>query len=128
MDASFYNIDVPKLLIQPIVENAIIHGIEEKMDSGTVRVWAEMDGEDDVLIQVEDNGVGMSEETLRRIRNDTQDTGFRGRVHIGMANVDKRIRMYYGEGYGLEIHSALSKGTKVTMRLKALREPPDSEF
>lgn len=127
IDPSFYNIDIPKLLIQPVVENAIIHGIEEKLDSGTVRIWAEMDGTQDVLIRVEDDGVGMSEATLQRILRDTQDTGTRGRPHIGVANVDKRIRMYYGEGYGLEIESALGRGTRVTLRIKALREPPDAE-
>ena len=109
------------------MENAIVHGIEEKLDSGTVRIWAEMDGTRDVLIRVEDDGVGMSPETLQRILRNTQDTGYRGRPHIGVANVDKRIRMYYGEGYGLEIQSELGKGTRVTLRIKALREPPDAE-
>ena len=127
IDPSFYNIDIPKLLIQPIVENAIVHGIEEKLDSGTVRIWAEMDGTRDVLIRVEDDGVGMSPETLQRILRNTQDTGYRGRPHIGVANVDKRFLMYYGEGYGLVIQSELGKGTRVTLRIKALREPPDAE-
>lgn len=124
VDESFYDIDVPKLLIQPIVENAIVHGLEEKIQGGTVRVWAELDGEMDFLIHVEDDGVGMSPETQARVLSgERQD--FRKKPHIGVYNVHRRIQLYYGKNYGLEIQSKPGEGTRVTMRIKALREPED---
>ena len=125
VDESFYNIDVPKLLIQPIVENAIVHGLEGKIQGGTVRVWAELDGEMDFLIHVDDDGVGMSQEVQERVLAGEREKDFRKRPHIGVYNVHRRIQLYYGKDYGLEIQSAPDLGTRVTMSIKALREPED---
>ncbi len=123
IDPSFRNMDIPKLLIQPIVENAIIHGVEEKIEGGSIRVWAELEGEIDFLIHVDDDGVGMTPEVRERVLSGDRD--FRKKSHIGVYNVHRRIQLYYGKGYGLEIQSAPGKGTRVTLRIKALREPED---
>lgn len=106
-----------KLILQPIVENSIVHGIEEMVDKGIIRVSARADGED-ILITVSDNGLGMSEETLQHILSgeyrSEKGSG------VGVANVHKRIRLYYGDEYGLHFASEPEEGTTVTIRIPAL--------
>lgn len=127
IDPSFHNIDVPKLLIQPLVENAIVHGIEKKIEGGTVRIWAELDGEMDFLIHVADDGAGMTPEVLEQVLSGKKEHDFRKKPHIGVYNVHRRIQLYYGKSYGLTIQSTPGRGTQVTVRIKALREPEDTE-
>ncbi len=120
------DIYLPKLLIQPIAENAIVHGIEEKIDTGTVTVSARMENEE-LLIEVKDDGVGMSREAVRKILDSSDDIKSGGHTIIGIFNVNKRIQMYYGKKYGLQIQSKIGEGTTVRLRLAAYREPPDTE-
>lgn len=124
IDESFYNMDIPKLLIQPLVESAIIHGLEPKVEGGSIRIWAELAG-DDFLIHVEDDGVGMTPEVQRQVLQGKREQDFRKKSHIGVYNVHRRIQLFYGEGYGLEIRSAPGAGICVTMRIRALREPEE---
>lgn len=126
VDPSFGNIDVPKLIIQPIVENAIVHGIEKKIEDGRIHIWAELDGETDLLLHIDDDGVGMDAQTARDLLLKQKSGDFRRSSHIGVYNVHRRIQMYYGEGYGATIHSKVGAGTQVTLRIKALREPEDA--
>lgn len=121
---SFGNIDIPKLMIQPIVENAIVHGIEEKLDDGQIHIWVELEGED-LLLHIDDDGVGMTEETARSLLEEQKGRDFRRSSHIGVYNVHRRIQMYYGEEYGVTIQSRPGEGTRVTLRIKALREPEE---
>lgn len=127
VDPSFGNIDVPKLIIQPIVENAIVHGIEKKIEDGKIHIWAELDGPTDLLLHIDDDGVGMDEETARGLLLKQKSGDFRRSSHIGVYNVHRRIQMYYGDGYGATIRSEVGVGTQVTLRIKALREPEDPE-
>lgn len=121
------DIYLPKLLIQPIAENAIVHGIEEKIDEGTVSVTAREE-KGDLIIEVRDDGVGMSHEAIHRILNSNDDIKAKGNhTIIGIFNVNKRIQMYYGKKYGLQIQSKIGEGTLVRLRLAAWREPPDLE-
>ena len=121
---SVMDIYLPKLLIQPIAENAIVHGIEEKIDRGNVCVEIqEQDG--DLIIEVRDDGVGMSRELVQQILSAEEEVRSGSRAIIGLYNVNKRIQLYYGKRYGLEIHSEPDIGTTVTLRLAAHREPPD---
>lgn len=125
VDESFGNIDVPKLIIQPIVENAIVHGIEKKVEDGKIYIWAELDGDTDLLLHIDDDGVGMDEETARGLLLKQKSGDFRRSSHIGVYNVHRRLQMYYGDGYGVTIHSEVGVGTRVTLRIKALREPEE---
>ena len=117
---------LPKLLIQPIAENAIVHGIEEKIDEGTVSISAWLENEI-FFIEVKDDGVGMSEETVRKILDSSDDIKAKSNGHtvIGIFNVNKRIKMYYGEKYGLQLQSKIGVGTIVRLRLAAYYEPPN---
>lgn len=102
------------LIIQPIVENSFIHGIETKEDGGRVDINV-MEKDDLLLIIVIDNGVGIEEEKLRKLIAMLTNEGEVNR--IGINNVNQRIKYFYGEEYGLNIESRLGQGTKVTIRL-----------
>lgn len=121
-------IPIPKLLIQPLVENAIQHGIEPKIDPGTVTIDARpMPAENGTIVLqvcVCDNGVGLHPQTLTRLQErlaaGEQSVGSgsgNGNGGIGLLNVGKRIRMHYGESYGLFISSTEGQGTEVRLRL-----------
>lgn len=120
MDQTVYNFQIPKLTLQPLVENALYHGIKYKRARGYIHIHGERDG-DLIHLVVRDNGVGMDQEELeilqREIRRPCQETekGF------GLANVNERLQMYFGEEYGLKISSAKGKGTIVEVTIPAVR-------
>ena len=106
-----------------MVENAVLHGIEGKEGPGFVRVFAGME-QGFILLSVEDDGVGMSEEQLRdllhNLSGSPKDDG-----RIGMRNVSDRIKLFY-EGKGdFRIESRPGEGTKITLKLPCLEEKPD---
>jgi two-component system, sensor histidine kinase YesM len=106
---------IPKIVLQPLVENAILHGILERGEdaSGTVTVVGRSVG-GDLSLTVEDDGVGMSEDRLGRLLSRPSAQDLHG---YGVRNIDERIRLYYGEAYGLEFRSVPGEGTSVTLRV-----------
>ncbi len=115
---------IPKLLLQPLVENALYHGVKMKRGKSTITVrgWKE---QKDLVFQVIDNGKGMSEEKLEKLRK-TITVGMQDRESdsFGLANINQRIRHYYGELYGLTIESRENEGTTATVRLPAKENQP----
>ncbi|MDR1771124.1 MAG: sensor histidine kinase [Hungatella sp.] len=107
---------VPKLILQPIVENAITHGIEPRKGNGNIRIIIKDFG-DEMLISVEDNGIGMTPEQLNHLTDKVPVIEKEGHTGIGVRNVDRRIRLHYGESYGISIKSTYGKGTIVSLRL-----------
>lgn len=109
-----------KITLQPLVENAIYHGIEPLIDEGEISISVKPDGED-ILMIVSDNGVGMTKEQvselLRKERSDS--TG------IGIKNVNDRIKIYFGESYGIKVESELDEGTKIYVRIPRVTKEPD---
>lgn len=108
------------LIIQPIVENSIIHGLECKVGVGTINIRAAR-REYHVVITIEDDGVGMSEEKLAELRNKLNSYSENGR-HIGVSNVHQRVKLRYGEGCGVRIDSGKGCGTKVEILLPDVEE------
>lgn len=104
---------IPKLLVQPILENAIIHGTEYSKENGIIKVRA-YEKDDCVYIFVTDNGQGIRKEKLVQLLDFQYDNNYSG---IGIQNVDKRLRLHYGEKYKLIIESDYGIGTKVTIRI-----------
>jgi two-component system sensor histidine kinase YesM len=114
-----------KLVLQPLIENAIVHGIEYMVDQGHIRIYAKVEGET-LLLEVSDNGVGMRREQVEGILNSKTEPeeGQRNGSGSGVAvrNVHDRIGLYYGSGYGLAFESELEEGTTVWVRLPVIRE------
>lgn len=106
---------IPKLILQPIVENAIYHGIKPLPEGG--KVWISAKREDgSIILVVEDSGIGMSEQELRELFLPKQ----RGSRGIGVLNVHERIRLVFGEGYGLKYTQREVGGTRVEVLMPAV--------
>lgn len=114
VDESCFDILVPKLILQPIVENSIIYGIEYgKSDLNIqIRVFRE---NSNLIIEIADDGPGIENEVLANILKSTSDKNKFSKV--GLNNVNQRIKLYCGDEYGLGIETELGKGTKVTVKL-----------
>ena len=115
---------IPKLVLQPIAENAVVHGFASK--PGNCRIKISGDEEDEFLrFIVEDNGAGMSENVLESILGFRQNNTH----HIGLNNVDRRAKLYGGDSCGLQVESTEGIGTKVVLILKKIpiNPNPDSE-
>ena len=108
-----------KLIIQPILENAIYHGCASAEDDGVIRVTARREGED-LLIDVEDNGLGMRPEVAESLLDEDRPEVRTSGSGIGVRNVHQRIALTFGMGYGLTIFSEPDEGTLVRLRLPAL--------
>lgn len=103
------------LLLQPIVENAVVHGMEGVSSHGYIHIKALSKGSSMILI-VEDNGIGMCQEDLVQLQEDVE-TNHGTKKHIGLKNVNERIHIKYGMTYGLDIESECGNGTTVTIIL-----------
>jgi two-component system LytT family sensor kinase len=104
------SVRVPSLILQPIVENAVRHGLEPRQ-TGQLEIRLE-DAGSDALVSVDDDGVGADPARIRRILS-----GVNGDDGVGLRNVDERLRALYGEGHGLLVETALGAGTRVSLRI-----------
>ncbi len=114
VDPEIYSYLIVKLTLQPLVENAIYHGIKYRETKGTVIIKGHKI-DDGILIQVIDNGIGMDEETLLHILDKKERDG--KRKGIAVENVNRRLKLHYGEDYGLKYESKINEGTIVSIML-----------
>ncbi len=115
VDPEVLSVRIPFLCIQPLVENAVRHGLEDRDTPGTVSITAVERGPD-CWISVEDDGVGNDPAVIRRsLSGEPGD-------HVGLANVDERLRQAFGDDHGLVVETAPQAGTKVTMRIPKYAE------
>ncbi len=105
-----------KLTLQPIIENAIYHGIKPKDSKGIISISANIEGET-ISINISDNGVGMNEETVKRINAEMKEIYTKQDEHIGLKNVNQRIKLVFGDEYGIKIESKACNGTKINIRI-----------
>ena len=105
------------LLLQPIVENAVIHGLEHIESNGHIDVEIELTDDEKIKMTVSDNGQGMKQDEYELMREKLNTPGLKLESSIGVYNICERIRLHYGEEYGLYIESEYGKGTKVIMTL-----------
>ena len=115
----FDSVFIPRMLIQPVVENAIVHGLGGS--AGTVQVKAELRGED-VIISVKDNGKGLDEESLKKLRESIDADPAEGEKeleHVALRNIQRRIRLVCGEEYGLGVYSCEGEGCEAVLTLPA---------
>jgi two-component system LytT family sensor kinase len=104
-------VTLPVLSLQPLVENAVRHGLQDKEGGGTITILAE-DHDREAVIYIEDDGVGEDPERVRRAL-----AGDSSMDSIGLGNVDERLRTAYGDDYGLVVETAPGAGTRVTLRV-----------
>lgn len=114
VDDSLYEMPVFRLMLQPLIENSISHGVRDRADTGYIKLIVQDRG-DQVLFRVFDTGVGMSPERLARVREEIQTFNVR---NIGLANVNNRLKLYFGEESGLRIRSIEGQGTIVEFLLR----------
>jgi two-component system sensor histidine kinase YesM len=116
-----------KLILQPIVENAICHGLEYKKGSGILRINAFIEGPN-IIFEILDDGIGIPAEQLsnmQRVLNEPpqfEKLGRRDKRGIGIANVNSRIKLYYGKEYGLTVSSKQNVGTCIQITVPKLQE------
>ena len=120
IDPALYNFTIPKLLLQPLVENALVHGIRGKRGKGTIRVTGQLEG-DNIVFCVEDDGVGMDDEKLYNLRKASVSGSAQSAdvAAFGVGNVNERIHIYYGENYGLFFKSQPGVGTTARVVIPA---------
>ena len=122
IDPQTENAMVPKLILQPLVENSIIHGLQDVLEEGMIVIASRREG-DELVIEVSDNGVGLEQEKADRLLCEEEaDEQRRDRAHIGLKSIQKRIRILYGSPYGLELEGAPGNGTSVRLHLPYRRE------
>jgi two-component system, sensor histidine kinase YesM len=122
VDEAVVDEKILKLTLQPLVENALYHGIKPKRGGGTITVRAKQNHDHQVLLEVEDDGVGCTPYRLGKIQqeiNSENDEIILKESGFGLANVSKRIKLYYGKQYGLSINSQYQGGTQITVAIPA---------
>jgi two-component system sensor histidine kinase YesM len=123
-DEQVLNNTVLKLILQPLVENALYHGIKNKRCGGTIVVRARQKNDDEVLLEVEDDGIGFTHSKLAQLQAELDDDS--GEIKLesgfGIGNVNKRIRLYYGRQYGLSVKSEYNVGTCATLVIPAIKD------
>lgn len=119
-DDSILDLQLPKLSIEPLVENAVVHGLEEKMGKGTIEVSIRMENQS-IYIEVTDDGAGFESANINLDDSETISLRKKGHNSIGLINTNKRIKLIYGEHYGIKIESSINQGSKVTVHIPADR-------
>lgn len=116
LDPEVEKCEILKLTLQPIVENAINYGVESMIDGCDISVKITKESED-VLIVIEDNGPGIEEETLEKIRKEELESKNSG---VGLKNIKERLRIYFGEAYGMTIENRDTGGTRVRIKIPSI--------
>jgi two-component system sensor histidine kinase YesM len=109
--------DILPLLIQPIVENAIVHGLEESENEGLILIEVYTDNKEALHIDISDNGCGMDAGTLQELQKRIETPHQNSSKNIGLYNINQRIHLCYGAEYGILVQSTVGKGTKVSLIL-----------
>jgi len=109
-----------KIILQPLVENAIYHGIEPQADKGMIYIKGDVD-DGTLSLQISDNGVGIGYDSIQELFQSEQKNSHKMYKGLGMKNIDERIKLYFGEEYGLHFSSQVGVGTTVTITLPAIK-------
>ena len=104
-------------VFQPIIENYFVHGIDTSRQDNTLCFKGRMADEKTMCISVEDNGQGMPQEELEKLNAKLQEPIASEKESYGLKNLSQRIRLFYGDGYGLQLHNNLSGGLTLEMRV-----------
>jgi two-component system sensor histidine kinase YesM len=121
IDSDTLNMQIPKMIMQPIVENAFIHAIEKNTSNTTLYIATKIEKKDLVII-IQDDGIGIESNKLNSIIDSLNLEDKDNSNHVGLSNVHKRTKMIYGDKYGVSIESAIEEGTKISILLPIIRK------
>ncbi|MGG1519373.1 sensor histidine kinase [Paenibacillus oryzisoli] len=121
LDEKIMNYKIPRITLQPLIENSIYHGIRPMSQEGMITISGQLEG-DSIVIRVADNGVGADPDKIERINQELADKNWiTANNHIGIRNVNQRIKLTFGDQYGLHMASVPGHGTTVTVRISAIQ-------
>jgi two-component system sensor histidine kinase YesM len=118
IDPSIMEYSIPKHILQPVVENALIHGIRPDQEDNQLIIKGMLRGSD-IVIEIEDNGSGIEVDKLLAIQSELSRYDIKDSGSLGLLNVHQRLRLFYGPEYGMQIHNNTHKGVTITLRLPA---------
>lgn len=127
VDEDILDCRMPKMTLQPIVENAMYHGLEQIIGHGLLRISGKRISDSEIQFTVEDNGKGMTQEELARLRDsisEYESTENGSTIGLGLRNISKRLHLQFGPQYGLDIESEEHQGTRVTLHLPLMPQEP----
>ena len=127
-DAELNNCLINKFTLQPLVENAIFHGIEPKQSTGHITIHVSQENATDINVIVEDDGVGMTAEQIENIFSETSNDKSQFFKEIGLININKRIKYEFGDEYGIFIESELGKYTRMIVKIKKMEVDKCTKF
>jgi two-component system sensor histidine kinase YesM len=120
IDSALDETTIPRLLLQPLIENSLIHGLESRQYKGVITIEG-LKVQGDMLLRVSDDGIGMGKEQLAELEEQLRQNALKhegeDRDRIGLHNVNSRIRLHYGDSYGISMESVEGQGTTITLRL-----------
>jgi two-component system sensor histidine kinase YesM len=126
VDDKLLEMKTPKMILQPIVENSVYHGLECSDSGSSLSVLGSIDAHGDICFQISDTGIGIGKEELRSMKaklnmehSERVDSSFAGNS-IGLSNINNRIKLLFGEGYGVEIESQMGIGTTVIVKIPCI--------
>jgi two-component system, sensor histidine kinase YesM len=124
MDEGVSDHTVLKLILQPLVENAIYHGIKNKRGGGTIMIRAKINNQKEILLEVEDNGIGFTPGKLIQLQAELADNSgnIKQESGFGIGNVNQRIKLYYGKKYGISVKSEYNTGTCFSFIIPARKD------
>lgn len=125
IEAQVENYKVPKMILQPIVENAIIHGFAEVKKDSMLRIRAYTPDQESLVFNITDNGIGMSAEKIETVLNNNSNNSKIRFSGIGVGNVDSRIKLQFGDDFGISIYSRERVYTTVEIKLPIIEEHAD---
>jgi two-component system sensor histidine kinase YesM len=122
IDENVNKMIIPKMTFQPLVENAVFHGLERRSGEGLLAISAKMDG-NVMVFEIFDNGVGMNEETLEKLKESLKEDvltqhKLTENKSIGIRNINQRLKLIYADGYNIAIESKVSEGTRIIISIK----------
>ena len=113
IDESILSYTIIKICLQPIIENAVYHGIKQKNDKGLIKIKG-LSGDNNIILIVSDDGVGIEKDALDELNKTLSETSFTNeKSHIGLSNVNQRIKIIFGDSYGIHVESTVGVGTDV---------------